>query len=240
MKTLIINGSPRGKQGATWWVLERLLQGMEKSGAEVDAIELQGKRIGPCSGDFACWFRTPGQCMHHDDMDGVLAAMHEAELLILATPVYVDGMTGILKNCLDRMIPLLDPHMELREGHLRHPAATPMPKRVALVATCGFAELDNFDPLVAHVKAICRNMNAPFAGALLRPMAPAMPHLGLLHPFKMHAVTKAIKRAGEELARDGSISAEAAAEAGAEVITPEEYQKLANQEFDKMLRKAKD
>ena len=240
MKVLVLNGSPRGTRGTTWWVLERCIQGMEKAGGEVETIHLADKKIAHCTGELACWFKTPGQCLHHDDMDGILAAFHDKDLVVVGTPVYVDGMTGLLKNCIDRLVPLVDPHIEVRDGHLRHPAAGPIPKRVALVATCGFAELDNFDPLVAHVKAICRNMNANFAGALLRPHAPIVPHMGILHPFKTHAVTKAIKQAGEEFVRDGFISEETAAEAATEIVSPEAYQTLANQQFEKLLKKAKE
>jgi multimeric flavodoxin WrbA len=238
MKALVINGSPRGTHGTTWWVLERFIQGLAAGGGEVETIQLAGKKIGHCNGDLACWFRTPGQCIHDDDMDGILAAFHDKDLVVIATPVYVDGMTGLLKNCIDRLVPLVDPHMEMRDGHLRHPAAGPLPKRVALVATCGFAELDNFDPLVAHVRAICRNMNAEFSGALLRPQAPILPHMGLAHPFKMRAVTKAIRSAGEELARDGHISDATAAEAATEIVSAESYGKHANQHFEKILRKS--
>jgi multimeric flavodoxin WrbA len=239
MNVLVINGSPRGTHGTTWWVLDRLIQGMEKAGAEVETVQLAGKKIAPCSGDLACWFKTPGECIHRDDVDGILAAFHQKDLVVIGTPVYVDGMTGLLKNCIDRLLPLVDPRMEMRDGHLRHPAAGPLPPRVALVATCGFAELDNFDPLVAHVKAICRNMNAAFAGALLRPQAPVLPHVGLLHPFKIHAVTKAIKQAGEELVRGETMSEATLAEAAAEIVGPEDYAKHANQHFEKILMKAK-
>ena len=54
-------------------------------------------------------------------MDPILDAMREADALVLATPVYVDGMSGTLKNCIDRMVPVADPHIELRGDHCRHP-----------------------------------------------------------------------------------------------------------------------
>jgi putative NADPH-quinone reductase len=239
MKILVINGSPRGTHGTTWWVLERFIQGMRDAGGEVETIHLAGKKISPCNGDLACWFQTPGQCIHHDDMDPILAALSAAETCVLGTPIYVDGMTGLLKNCIDRMIPLVDPHFELRDGHLRHPPAGHLPARYALVATCGFSELDNFDPLVMHIRAICRNASAAYAGAILRPAAPILPFGGMLHPFKTYAVAKAIRKGGEELVRTGKISQETEAEAAAEIISRESYERNANKHFEKMLKKLK-
>ena len=44
---------------------------------------------------------------------------------------------------------------------------------MVLVSNCGFWELDNFDALVSHAKAIAKNLDVAFAGALLRPHGPA-------------------------------------------------------------------
>lgn len=38
-----------------------------------------------------------------------------------------------------------------------------------LVSNCGFWEMDNFDPIIVHMKAFCRNASLDFAGALVRP-----------------------------------------------------------------------
>ncbi len=239
MNVLTINGSPRGKKGMTWWVLEKFLQGMSEAGAEVTTIHLANKSISHCTGELACWFRTPGRCIHDDDMELVLAAMNDAESLVLATPVYVDGMTGLLKNCIDRMLPLADPHFETRDGHMRHPPATPLPKRFALVSTCGFGEMDNFDSLISHVKAICRNFNAKFAGSVLRPAAPVLPYASFRHPLKMRSISKAIRAAGEEFIRDGMISEETSEKVSAEIISTKSYAKNANRYFERMLNKIK-
>ncbi len=89
-----------------------------------------------------------------------------ANVLVLATPLYVDGMTGPLKMVVDRMIPLGEPKIEYREDHCRHSGRGPLSDRkVVLVSNCGFWEMDSFNALVTHVKAIAKNLNAAFAGA---------------------------------------------------------------------------
>lgn len=239
MKILVLNGSPTGEKGMTWYVANRMIAGMQKAGAEVTTIHLAHKKIHHCTGELACWFKTPGKCIHRDDMDEILHGYDGIETLVLATPVYVDGMTGLLKNCLDRMVPVADPHIEIRDGHCRHTERSTVTKikRVALVSVCGFFESENFDPLIHHVQAICRNIDAVYAGALIRPAAGMLPHVGLLHPFKTHAVHKAIEHAGEELVRGGSITAATANEAATEIISRETYLKYANRYFDQELQK---
>jgi putative NADPH-quinone reductase len=239
MNTLVLNGSPRGKKGMTWWLLERFTQGMCDAGAKVETIQLSTKNIHHCVGCLECWFKTPGRCFHHDDMESVFEALTKAEALVLATPVYFDGMTGLMKNCMDRMVPLADPHFESREGHTRHLHAASAPKRVALVSPCGFPEMDNFNPLVEHVRAMCRNMDARYSGAVLRPAAPIIPFATIRHPFKMRSISKAVRQAGLEFIAGGKITDDTAEKASAEFSSRENYMKDVNRYFDRMLAKKK-
>lgn len=237
MNVLILNGSPRGKKGMTWWLLERFTQGMIDAGATIETIQLATRKIHHCIGCLACWFKTPGHCVHNDDMEGVLEAVTKSEALVLATPVYVDGMTGLLKNCVDRMVPLADPHLETRDGHMRHPHMSSHPQRVALVSPCGYVEIDNFTPLVEHVRAICKNLDAKFSGAVLRPAAPIIPFATIRHPFKVRAVSKAVRQAGVEFVAGGKITDDTQEKVSVEITSKDSYIKGANKHFDRMLSK---
>ncbi len=239
MNVLILNGSPRGKKGQTWWLIDRFTQGMKEAGAEVETIGLSSKSIHHCVGCFSCWFKTPGHCVHNDDMEPILDALRKADALALATPVYVDGMTGLMKNCVDRMLPLADPHMETREGHMRHPIPGSLPRRVALISACGFAEKDNFAPLVEHVRAFCKNMDAKYAGAVLRPAAPILPYATIRHPLKTRAISKAVRQAGVEFVAGGKITDDTADKVSAQITSKDTYMKGANKHFDRMLAKKK-
>ena len=105
----------------------------------------------------------------------LIPRMAEADVWVFATPVFVDGMSGPMKNFLDRLIPLILPFYELRDGHCRKPRGAGTKKgTIALVSNCGFWEMDNFDPLLAHMKAITKNFDREFAGALLRPHGTGM------------------------------------------------------------------
>jgi multimeric flavodoxin WrbA len=117
MNILAIDGSPRGAGGVTALVLKPFLEGL----GNAELVHTKDLDIRPCKGDFVCWHRTPGECHQDDDMRLVLERIAAADVLVLATPLYVDGMSGPLKNLLDRMIPLLEPEFVLRDGHCRHP-----------------------------------------------------------------------------------------------------------------------
>lgn len=238
MKTLVINGSPSGERGKTWWVLEKFIKGIEEAGAEVTLIKLAGKKIHYCTGELACWLKTPGKCIFNDDMENFLPMLNKARAVVLATPVYVDGMTGLMKNFIDRLVPIVEPFFEVRDGHTRHVGRTATNiDRVALVSVCGFPEMDNFDPLVTHIKAICKNMNAKYAGAILRPAAPGLDAAKIFHPFKTRDVSKAVTKAGIEFIREGNISDETAKIASMELFSAKEYMEGANKEFEKTLKK---
>jgi multimeric flavodoxin WrbA len=46
--------------------------------------------------------------------------MRRADIVVLASPVYCNGVTGPMKMLMDRMIPVL-PIFEIWDGHTRHP-----------------------------------------------------------------------------------------------------------------------
>ena len=207
MKVLVINGSPRKDRGHTGAALGLLVKGMEKGGGEVKTIYTRDLKIGDCRGCFNCWTNTPGKCIQEDDMAGVLELLADADLLILGTPVYVDGMTGSMKTLLDRFIPLIHGRFELRDDHCRHPLRAGVKAgKVALVSVSGFTEIDNFDPLVTHVKALSKNMNREYVGAIRRPVAWLME--GMEGKADISDILEAIVEAGVQLVKDGKMKPE--------------------------------
>jgi multimeric flavodoxin WrbA len=231
MKVFAINSSPLMAKGNTAVILNPFLDGMKEAGAEVELFYTKKLKIKPCQGEFNCWLKTPGVCFQRDDMDILRPKLDEADVWVLATPVYVDGMSGPLKNFLDRIIPGAQPFFELRNGHIRHPASgTRKPRKMVLVSNCGFWELDNFDPLVVHVKAICKNTNMEFAGALLRPHGPAMRPM-LEMGGLVEDVIEAARDAGRQLVRNGKISPQTLSTVSRELMPLEEYFQQANLNF---------
>ena len=195
---------------------------MKDAGAEVDLIYSKGLDIGDCRGCFNCWSTTPGKCIQDDDMAEVLGQIADSDLLVYATPVYVDGMTGSLKTLLDRVIPLLHGAFVIRDDHCRHELRDHVKSgKIALVSVSGLTEMDNFDPLITHVKAMCKNMNREFVGSLLRPYAWIL-NPALEQGAPLGDIMDAIKDAGKQLVSNGKMKEETLAIIAREIIPREE------------------
>lgn len=233
MNILALNSSPRKDRGGTALVLNTFLEGAKDAGAVVDLVYVYDLEIKPCLGCFACWVKTPGICVQKDDMQDLLKKRQAAEALILATPVYVDGMTSTMKAVLDRSIPLVQPFFEIRDDHCRHPPLYDQkPVNVVLVSVSGFTELDNFDPLLAHIKAFCKNLNGNYAGAVLRPLGA---HLQMFKQMGLPVddVFDAIRQGGREFVQKGKISIKTQKTISRDLVPREEYVKRLNVGFQR-------
>lgn len=235
MKVLAFNGSPRMDNGNTALILNPFLDGMREAGAEVELFYTKKLKINPCQGCFTCWLKTPGVCFQKDDMQMLHPKLRQVDIWVLATPLYVDGMTGPMKNLLDRLIPLVQPFIELRDGHCRHPWHGERESgKVVLVSNSGFWEMDNFDPLLVHVRAMCKNTAMEFAGALLRPHGEALkPMMELGAP--LDDVFAAAREAGRQLVREGEMSTETLNIVSRELLPLDMYIQMANQKFQQDL-----
>jgi len=202
MNILILNGSPNLDKGTTGTIINTLEKGLNKTNPKITKKYAYKLKVNPCQGCFSCWSKTPGQCIHKDDVEELLPLVADSDILILATPVYVDGMTGQLKTLLDRFIPLIKGRVELREDHMRHIVRDEeKKKKIVLVSSSGFAEMDNFSPLVSHVKALSRNLGWDYVGDVLVPSA-------WFYRFDEQVLEKAlelIESAGEDLVESGLI-----------------------------------
>ena len=235
MKAVAINSSPNMDKGNTALVLGPFLEGMRKANAEVELFYTKKLKINPCQGEFDCWLKTPGECFQQDDMQMLLPKLAEADIWVLATPVYVDGITGPMKNLLDRIIPLAQPFYNLDDDHCRHPMReeTKVGKLV-LISNCGFWEMDNFNPLLVHMKAVSKNVGSEFTGALLRPHGPAL--RGMMEMgMSVNDIFEAANEAGRQLVEDGRMSPETLKVVSRELLPLEMYVQIGNQRFQEAL-----
>jgi multimeric flavodoxin WrbA len=238
MKTLIINASPWMDKGNTAVILEPFVEGLKEAGSEVEILYTKKLDIKPCQGEYTCWIKTPGECFQEDDMKMVIEKFYAANIIVFAAPLYVDGIPGPLKMFMDRLIPFAVPFIELRDNHCRHAShgVKPDPFRFALVSNCGFWELDNFDSIVSHMKAFCKNMGSEFCGALLRP------HGGAVKPMMamgnaMDDILEAARDAGRQIVNKGPISPDTLHTISKELLPRDLYIQYANEKFTEVLDK---
>jgi len=121
MHITLFSGSPRKDDGVTHLIAEKFLAGAKNAGAETDYIFLERKKINHCTGCFACWFKTPGRCVINDDMQKLLDQYMASDIVVLASPIYVGSVTGVMKDFIDRMLPIFDPRVKKDDnGHYHH------------------------------------------------------------------------------------------------------------------------
>jgi multimeric flavodoxin WrbA len=237
MKVLAFNASPLMERGNTSLLLGPFLDGMREEGCEVELIYACKLDVKSCLGDRSCWTKTPGKCVQDDDVSTLLPKFQQADVIVFATPVYVDGMPGTLKNLIDRLIPLIEPYFVMRGEHCRHPPRQPHKhSKVVLISNCGFWEMDNFDPLVMHVQAICKNACWEYVGALLRPHGEALGYM-IKNRLPVQDVLAATRNAGKELAKTGKISEQNMKTVSRELVPLDTYVEITNKGFKQALDK---
>ncbi len=96
MKIALIHG--QSHKGTTYH-LARLLA--EKLGGEISEFFLPRDFGEFCVGCCRCFLNSEQQCPHYERLSPITRAIDEAELVILASPVYVYHATGAMKAFLD-------------------------------------------------------------------------------------------------------------------------------------------
>ena len=126
-KVLIISSSPR-KGGNSETLTAAFAKGAREAGNQVETVYLREKQVGFCQGCFACL--NLGHCVIQDDAVEIAAKMHDADVLVFATPVYYYSVSGQLKTMLDRANPLFGTDYAFTKAYLLAAAAEDEPETV--------------------------------------------------------------------------------------------------------------
>jgi multimeric flavodoxin WrbA len=208
MKVIAINGSPRMVKGYTALILTPFIRGMMDAGSEVKLFYVRRLKVKPCTcGQMYCWYKKPGECCIKDDMQALYPQLREADILILATPVYIP-LPGEMQNFINRLCPLIDPILENREGRTRARFHKEVKiRKIVLVSTSGWWEKANFETVVRITEELAKDSSVEFAGAVLRPHAFLMKVKRKLTKDG-EAVLNTVKRVGYELIKEGVMNKE--------------------------------
>jgi len=101
MKILGINGSPRGTNSRTLKLVEAVLEGAKKQGAETELVDLCTLDIQYCIGCEVCY--AEGTCIQEDDLADLWDKILSSDGLVLGSPVYFSVVTAQLKTMIDRL-----------------------------------------------------------------------------------------------------------------------------------------
>ena len=141
MKITIYYGSIHKKRGNTYVIINEFAEGAREVGADVEVVLLAEKKINHCVACLKCWTQTPGKCVLRDEMAELLETFLKSDVVVMATPVYNHNVTGIMKTFLDRLTPIVDPHLVKMEngitGHIKKYDAYP---KFGVIATGALPE----------------------------------------------------------------------------------------------------
>ena len=196
-----INGSPRMEKGNTARILAPFLEGMKEAGASVELFYAKRLNVKPCGGEFYCWYKKPGECCIDDSMQPLYPKLREANILVLATPVYVP-LPGEMQNLINRIMPLMNPILKRQGGRTRARLRDDVKiDKFVLVSTSGWWEMGNFGTVLRIAEELAKDVNVEFAGAILRPHAHWLTQGG----EKAEKVFGAARQAGYLLAKEGKM-----------------------------------
>jgi multimeric flavodoxin WrbA len=152
---LVLQGSPRadGNSGLlAFWALEEV----GAAGFTGRVIFVHDLMARPCIGCYQCY--NTGTCTFQDDMTGVIAALRQAALLIVCTPVYTSTVPAGLKLVIDRF----------QAYHAEMILAGDSPaKRGLLFAVAGRTGEETFTCVTRVVNDFMRNIHIVPSGSVL-------------------------------------------------------------------------
>ena len=102
MNILILQGSPRAN-GSTAWMAEVCKKAAEAAGHNVTLVNVARKKIAGCLACEYCHTKGNGACIQKDDMQELYPLMAEAEVLVLAAPIYYFTLAAQLQAPIQRM-----------------------------------------------------------------------------------------------------------------------------------------
>ena len=150
-KVVVLIGSVR-KNGNTELLANRFIEGAGKNN-QVEVISVSEYNVSPCIGCNSCFSRENNACFNDDDMSIIYEKLANADVVVIASPVYFYGISAQLKAIVDRL------HTPMRNSFNI--------KKLGLLLV-GAAELENlFDPIIMQYRMVCDFFHLEDAGMVL-------------------------------------------------------------------------
>jgi multimeric flavodoxin WrbA len=207
MKVLALNSSARtGGESRTVLLLNRLVKGMRQAGATVSVVHLRQKNIKNCVGCYTCMTKTPGQCIHKDEMTLELFPMWlESDIVVYASPLFHYSVNATMKAFIERTFPVHQPFLEQLGDIVYHPLRHRYPA-VVLLSVAGFPHESVFDQLSSWANHTFgktgRQPDVRLLAEIYRPASEIM----IRYKDKINDILNATEQAGQELVKDMTIS----------------------------------
>lgn len=204
MRVLALNSSARaGSDSKTEIMLNALVDGMRTAGADVEVVNLKDKKIRVCSGCYTCWTKTPGKCIHQDDMTNELFGKWvDSDLCVLATPLFHHTVNATMKTFIERTLPVAEPYLIMDGDRWSHPLRYEKIPGVVLLSVAGFPAMSAFGALQHYINFLFGYREGRLWAELYRPGAEMLPNAG----DKRDDILAATRQAGRELVERKTVS----------------------------------
>jgi multimeric flavodoxin WrbA len=215
MKILAINGSHRGENGYTHFLIGKLFSGIEAAGAKCEEVVLAKLEINRCISCGKCNAKDHFlKCVFDDkdDVREVFNKMAAADILVFATPIYIFNMTALLKTFLDRLYATADVFdLKLSQSglffhHLDHDICS---KPFVTLICCDNPEKETPKTVISYFRTYSKFHDALQVGLLVRNAGRFATHgkdpEAEKRAPKLAEVYRAYEQAGKELVAFGRI-----------------------------------
>lgn len=101
MKIAVFNGSPRKENTSA--MVQAFLEAAKSKGHEVEEYQVGKMKIAGCLGCEYCHKKGEGQCIQKDDLEKILPAYREADMIVFASPIYYFTMTAQMEAAIQRV-----------------------------------------------------------------------------------------------------------------------------------------
>jgi hypothetical protein len=121
MNIIVLNGNQDPISHTFDSYLNDLSEKLQEKGHILAMYCLREMDIRQCIGCFNCFTKTPGICIHADDMIAVYKTIVRSDLMVFASPLSMGFVSSTIKRATDRIIPLVLPYLQISQGECRHP-----------------------------------------------------------------------------------------------------------------------
>ena len=147
MKIAVLNGSPRKEN--TYAMIQAFREGAEAAGHEVEEYHVGKMKIAGCMVCMYCKTKGEGVCIQKDDLEKIMPAYKEADMIVFASPIYYFTMTAQIEAAIQRVFCIGKPAKA---------------KRTALLLSSGSPGV--YDGAIAQMNGYCAYTGIELAGVI--------------------------------------------------------------------------
>lgn len=240
-KVLVLSSSPRCEKGVTHFMVEKLVDGMKKAGADIEIVFPSKMKINPCIGCFTCFATGEKKCIYHekDDMNDFINKFENCDLIVWATPIYFHYCSTHMKILMDRLFVGTVPNFEFKNNKIIHPTQMKWPKYQLLLAGTGFPNFKEFDQIFGCLKLIEGSGKQMKLIVALRRITSNLLISDSFRNIKKDNIITSLTKAGEEIIKYKKVNKKTKEIFEQKLFSDEYFMCLGNRSMDKVIKEKK-